>query len=124
LTEFPRAPTEPPISRLDRPEGRKQPVAFGALRHGPFRIYLPASFLAMTGDNMEHIISYWAMCQEFRSPLLAGYAVISHWLPVLLFGLYAGALADRFDCRRLIRYRRPCPLPPNSEGASCSSPIS
>ena len=57
----------------------------------------------MTGDNMEHIISYWAMFQEFRSPLLAGYAVISHWLPVLLFGLYAGALADRFDCRRLIQ---------------------
>ena len=58
---------------------------------------------AMTGDNMEHIISYWAMFQEFRSPLLAGYAVISHWLPVLLFGLYSGALADRFDCRRLIQ---------------------
>jgi MFS family permease len=78
-------------------------VAFAAFRHAPYRIYLPASMAAMTGDNMEHIISYWAMFQEFRSPLLAGYAVISHWLPVLLFGLYSGALADRFDCRRLIQ---------------------
>ena len=78
-------------------------MAFAALRHAPFRIYLPTSFLAMTGDNMEHVISYWAMFQEFHSPLLGGYAVISHWLPVLLFGLYAGALADRFDCRRLIQ---------------------
>ena len=84
-------------------ERGKRAVAFAALRHPPFRIYLTASMLAMTGDNMEHVISYWAMFQEFRSPLLGGYAVISHWLPVLLFGLYAGALADRFDCRRLIQ---------------------
>jgi MFS family permease len=84
-------------------EGSKRKVSFAALRHPPFRIYLAASMLAMTGDNIEHVISYWAMYQEFHSPALAGYAVISHWLPVLLFGLYAGALADRFDCRRLIQ---------------------
>jgi MFS family permease len=78
-------------------------VSFAALRHVPFRIYLAASFTAMAGDNIEHIITYFAMYQEFHSPALAGYAVISHWLPVLLFGLYAGALADRFDCRRLIQ---------------------
>jgi MFS family permease len=84
-------------------QSAKRKIAFAALRHPPFRIYLAASMLAMTGDNMEHVISYWAMYQEFHSPALAGYAVISHWLPVLLFGLYAGALADRFDCRRLIQ---------------------
>lgn len=93
----------PAVSQPDEVVGSKRNVAFAALRHRPFRIYLPAAMLAMTGDNMEHVISYWAMYQEFHSPLLAGYAVISHWLPVLLFGLYAGALADRFDCRRLIQ---------------------
>jgi MFS family permease len=92
-----------PASGTGAPAERKRGVAFAALRHAPYRIYLPASFLAMAGDNMEHVISYWAMYQEFHSPLLAGYAVISHWLPVLLFGLYAGALADRYDCRRLIQ---------------------
>jgi len=91
------------VSGREVSERGKRAVAFAALRHPPFRIYLTASMLAMTGDNMEHVISYWAMFQEFRSPLLGGYAVISHWLPVLLFGLYAGALADRFDCRRLIQ---------------------
>jgi MFS family permease len=29
--------------------------------------------------------------------------VISHWVPYLLSSVYAGALADRFDCRRLIQ---------------------
>src|SRR5262245_63394274 len=35
--------------------------------------------------------------------MLAGFAVISHWVPFLLFSVYAGALADRLDCRKLIQ---------------------
>jgi MFS family permease len=35
--------------------------------------------------------------------MLAGFAVISHWMPFLLFSVYSGALADRYDCRRLIQ---------------------
>ena len=29
--------------------------------------------------------------------MLAGFAVISHWMPFLLFSVYSGALADRYD---------------------------
>src|SRR5439155_1359633 len=57
--------------------------------------------LAMMGDNIEHVISYWVMFQSFHSAVLGGYAVISHWLPFLFFSVYSGALADRYDCRRL-----------------------
>jgi MFS family permease len=78
-------------------------VAFAALRHPDFRPYLIGGFATMMGDNVEHVISYWIIFQIFHSPLLAGYAIISHWLPFLLFSVYAGALADRFDCRRLIQ---------------------
>jgi MFS family permease len=41
--------------------------------------------------------------QTFHSPLLAGFAVISHWLPALFLSVYVGALADRFDCRKVIQ---------------------
>ena len=54
-------------------------------------------------DNIEHVISYWVIFQAFHSAALGGFAVISHWVPFLLFSLYAGALADRYDCRRLIQ---------------------
>src|SRR5262245_53689598 len=57
----------------------------------------------MTADNIEHVISYWVIFQVFHSPSLAGFAVISHWVPFLLFSVYAGSLADRYDCRRLIQ---------------------
>src|SRR4029453_17292280 len=56
-----------------------------------------------TADNIEHVISYWVIFQAFHSPTLAGFAVISHWVPFLLFSVHAGALADRFDCRKLIQ---------------------
>jgi MFS family permease len=57
----------------------------------------------MGGDNLEHAITYWVMWQTFHSPLLAGLAVLTHWLPHLFFSIPLGGLADRFDCRRLVQ---------------------
>src|SRR2546422_4348914 len=73
------------------------------MRHGPFRAYFTTGLLSMMADNVEHVISYWVIFQAFHSPTLAGFAVISHWVPFLLFSVYAGTLADRYDCRRLIQ---------------------
>ncbi|HZO22307.1 MAG TPA: MFS transporter [Steroidobacteraceae bacterium] len=79
------------------------PVSFAALRHPGFRMYFLGTATAMLADNIEHVISYWAIYQKFHSPLLGGVAVISHWAPFLLFSIYSGALADRFDPRRIIQ---------------------
>ena len=57
----------------------------------------------MMADSIEHVISYWVIFEKFNSPALGGFAIVSHWLPFLLFSVYAGALADRFDPRRIIQ---------------------
>ncbi len=57
----------------------------------------------MMADNIEHVISYWVIFQKFQSPALGGFAVVSHWVPYLFFAGFSGALADRFDIRRLIQ---------------------
>jgi len=77
--------------------------SFAALRDPGFRIYFLTSALAMMADSIEHVISYWMVFQKFHSPALGGYAVLSHWVPMLLFGVLSGALADRYDSRRLIQ---------------------
>ena len=82
---------------------RRDRIAFAALHHRDFRMYFIASMLAMMADNIEHVISYWVLFQKFHSPILGGFAVISHWTPFLLFSFHAGALADRFDCRGIIQ---------------------
>ncbi|MGA8707588.1 MAG: MFS transporter [Steroidobacteraceae bacterium] len=80
-----------------------RPVSFAALQHRGYRFYFMGTATAMLADNIEHVISYWVMFQKFRSPALAGFAVISHWVPYLLFSGYSGALADRLDPRRMIQ---------------------
>jgi len=77
--------------------------SFAALRHPGYRAYFIGSALAMMADSIEHVISYWIIFQKFHSPALGGFAVLSHWLPFLFFSMYSGALADRFDPRRIIQ---------------------
>ena len=77
--------------------------SFAALHHPEYRMYFITTALAMMADNIEHVISYWVLYQKFHSPTLAGIAILTHWLPFLLFSVYSGALADRFDNRRIIQ---------------------
>jgi MFS family permease len=93
-------PTHIPESVTPAPAaGRK----FAALRNRDCRPYLVGAALAMMADNIEHVITYWVLWQKFHSPALTGFEVISHWVPFLLFSVYFGSLADRYDCRRVIQ---------------------
>jgi len=80
----------------------RQP-AFAALRHRGYRGFVLGNAVAMMADNTEHVISYWVLHQKFHSPALGAFAVISHWVPFLLFSGYSGALADRYNPRRMIQ---------------------
>jgi len=68
-----------------------------------FRAYFFGAASAMMADSIEHVISYWIMYEKFQSQALAGFAVISHWVPFILFSIWSGGLADRLDPRRLIQ---------------------
>jgi MFS family permease len=92
------------MSQLPSPAEGAPPRSFAALRHSGYRRYFVTTALAMMGDNIEHVITYWIIFEKFRSPALGGFAVLSHWLPFLLLSVYFGALADRYDCRRLIQF--------------------
>src|SRR4030088_66456 len=75
---------------------------FESFKNPDSRDYIVGASLSMGGDSIEHVISYWVLFQQFHSPALAGFAIISHWVPSL-FGVYFGALADRYDCRKIIQ---------------------
>jgi MFS family permease len=74
------------------------------MHHPGYRRYIATYVLAMMADNIEHVISYWKVFQNFHSPALGGFAVLSHWLPFLFFSVPVGALGDRFDPRRIIQF--------------------
>jgi MFS family permease len=100
-------PTHVAVLEPDESPGTGQqaarPAKFAALRNRECRPYLGGAALAMMADNIEHVITYWVVWERFHSPALTGFEVISHWLPFLLLSPYFGALADRYDCRKLIQ---------------------
>ena len=77
--------------------------SFQSLRHPAFRVYLLGNMLAMMADSIEHVLSYWVLFEKFHDPALGGFAVFSHWLPFLFLSVWSGALADRFDPRRIVQ---------------------
>ncbi len=77
--------------------------SFAALRNPRYRMFFITLSMAMMADSIEHVISYWVIFQKFHSQALGGFAVVSHWLPFLCFSVYSGALADRYDPRRMIQ---------------------
>src|ERR1700733_13305257 len=106
-THIPVLDPEPPTGQPGAESGTGQrptrSVKFAALRNASCRPYLGGAALAMMADNVEHVITYWVIWEKFHSPALTGFEVISHWLPFLLLSPYFGALADRYDCRKLIQ---------------------
>ena len=43
-------------------------LSFAALRHPAYRGYVIAATIAMMGDNIGHVISYWVLHQKFTRP--------------------------------------------------------
>ncbi|HEX2933556.1 MAG TPA: MFS transporter, partial [Candidatus Binatia bacterium] len=74
-------PAKPVSSSIDATPMPERKVAFAALHHADYRKYFFVIMAAQMGDNIEHVISYWMLFQKFHSPVLAGFAVISHWTP-------------------------------------------
>ena len=75
--------------------------SFAALHDRNYRGFFTGAMCMSAADSCEHVISYWVLFQKFHSPMLAGFAVVSHWIPFLLLSVFAGALADRFNPRRI-----------------------
>lgn len=76
--------------------------AWEPLRRPVFRDRLVASIISNTGSWMQDTAGTWLMTALTTSPLLIALMQTAATLPVLLFGLPAGAMADIFDRRRLL----------------------
>lgn len=67
-----------------------------------FRWLLGSSWVSNLGDGIAIAAGPLLVASLTDDALLIAAAAFLQWLPPLLFGLYAGALSDRLDRRRLI----------------------
>ena len=67
-----------------------------------FRFLLAASVVNNTGDGIVLAAGPLLVASQTRDPFLVSLALLFDYLPILLFGVVAGVVADRFDRRRIV----------------------
>ncbi|MDE2304700.1 MAG: MFS transporter, partial [Gammaproteobacteria bacterium] len=72
------------------------------LRIRDFRLYLAARFLAANAAQMIVIAVGWQVYRMTGRTLDLGLIGLSQFLPFIVFALYAGHAADRFERRRIL----------------------
>ncbi|MFP5507356.1 MAG: MFS transporter [Gammaproteobacteria bacterium] len=72
-----------------------------AFRHRNFRLYFLGQLLSLHGTWMQSIAQAWLVYRLTDSSFMLGLVSFLNLAPVLLFGLVAGAVADRYSRFRL-----------------------
>ena len=78
------------------------PGAFSPFGHTAFALLWTATLISNVGTWMHEVGAGWLMTTLSPSPAVVTLVQASTTLPVFLFALLAGALADRFDKRRML----------------------
>jgi MFS family permease len=72
------------------------------LRHRQFRLFYFGSIGAALGYTMQTTIAAWLMATLTTSALMVSMVQTASTLPALVFGLFAGSLADIVERRRIV----------------------
>lgn len=99
-----------PVSSALRPSPTPSPAAspnrtqspFTPLRSRTYRIYISGQLLASIGSWMQGIAQDWLILRLTGNSTAVGVTLAFQFLPMLLFGMHGGALADRFPKRRIL----------------------
>jgi len=91
-----------PVERVGGGEGGDGWPTFAALRHRNFRIFYAGHLLSLSGTWLQITAVGWLVLELTNSPLWLGIVNAMTSVPILLFSLYAGVLADRHDKRTIL----------------------
>ncbi|MFV0244546.1 MAG: MFS transporter [Qingshengfaniella sp.] len=73
-----------------------------ALSHPPFRRFFASALVSMPGNWMQITAQAWLVLEVHNSPMALAWVTTLQFMPILLFTLIGGALADRVARRPLL----------------------
>jgi len=82
--------------------GRLNSRTFASLRYRNYRLFFAGQAVSQTGSWMQRIALGWFVYQLTHSPFAVGVMAFAQFVPFMVFGLFAGVLADRLDARRTV----------------------
>ena len=82
--------------------GRATRHTFRSLRVRNYRLFFTGQLVSVSGTWMQQVALSWLVLTLTGSGLDLGVTVALQFLPMLLFGMWGGLIADRFDKRRVL----------------------
>ena len=77
------------------------PLLIRSFRHRNFRLYFIGQLLSLNGSWMQSVAQAWLVYRLTDSSFMLGLVAFLNLGPVLVLGLFGGALADRYSRYRL-----------------------
>ena len=87
---------------VSAPIGTERAGAFRALRVRNYRLFFVGQVLSVIGTWTQATAIGWIVLRETHDSTGLGIVVALQFFPLLVFGAYAGTLADRIDKRRIL----------------------
>src|ERR1043165_5169909 len=82
--------------------GSRWSEGFRALRHRNYRLFFAGQLISLIGTWMDQVAESWLVYRLTGSALLLGTVAFASQIPVFLLAPIGGALADRYDRRRIL----------------------
>ena len=77
---------------------------FRSLRIRNYRLYFFGQVVSFTGTWVQSVAQMWLVLELTGSGVALGVVTALQFLPMLLFGIWGGVVADRFDKRRVLMW--------------------
>jgi MFS family permease len=75
---------------------------YRTLRHRDYRRLVLSQLFSLIGSQMQSVAINWHIYLITRSPLALGFVGLTRVVPVIVFSLWGGVVADRYDRRRIM----------------------
>ncbi|WP_016906533.1 MFS transporter [Streptomyces xiaopingdaonensis] len=94
---------EPELRKIEGARDKAgKPSMFSSLRIRNYRLFAGGQVVSNTGTWMQRITQDWLVLSLTGSSTAVGVTTALQFLPLLLFGLYGGVIADRYAKRKLL----------------------
>ncbi|MFL5755727.1 MAG: MFS transporter, partial [Chloroflexota bacterium] len=71
-------------------------------RHRNYRLFFIGQAVSLVGTWMQQVAQAWLVLQLTHDPIWLGIVAAAQFIPVMIFGLFAGVLADALPKRRVL----------------------
>ena len=102
LQEIDQALPQEPTAVAAEARAVQLPRPFSAFRHRNYRLFFSGQIISLTGTWLQQVALGWLVLTLTNSALLLGVVGSISALPILIFSLPAGVVADRLSKRNLL----------------------